>query len=390
LIFKAQSNRYHEHQNHRRIQTHRQALTNSIQSIMKTRLLTAALAGALGLTGCNSIGPGSVRRDRFDYSSAIAESWKQQTMLNIVKLRYLDLPVFVDVSSVVAGYSMQTGVSVNGILSSESAVQGNYVAAGGQAIYTDRPTVTYTPLTGQKFLRGLITPIEPKNIFFMLQSGYAADFILGLTVESLNGRRNRSTAAGIVREAEPEFVRVLQLMREVQAAGAVGVRVQENTDKTATTVMFFRRDNLPPDILEKTAEIRQLLKLPESQQQFRLVYSPSAGAEGELAVGSRSMLQIMLAMSSYTEVPDADLKEGRAIGALVSANSGEKNEPVRIKCSRDKPADAFATVHYRNQWFWVDDRDWKSKRAFTAIMFLFTMAENSGDEKLPVITIPAQ
>ena len=51
-------------------------------------------------------------------------------------------------------------------------------------------------MTGEKFLRGLITPIDPKNIFFMLQSGYAADFILGLTVESLNGVRNRSTAGG--------------------------------------------------------------------------------------------------------------------------------------------------------------------------------------------------
>ena len=47
-------------------------------------------------------------------------------------------------------------------------------------------------------------------------------------------------------------------------------------------------------------------------------------------------------------------------------------------------------MHYRGQWFWVDDRDWRSKRAFTAIMFLFTMAENTGEEKLPLITIPAQ
>ena len=34
-------------------------------------------------------------------------------------------------------------------------------------------------------------------------------------------------------------------------------------------------------------------------------------------------------------------------------------DPVKIKCSKDKPADAFAAVHYRNHWFWVDDRDWR-------------------------------
>jgi hypothetical protein len=354
------------------------------------RSLCLGLLLIITSTGCHSIGPRTVVTDRFDYSTAIADSWKQQTLLNIVKLRYLDLPVFVDVSSVVAGYSLQTGISAGGTLSTEKAVQGNFLTASGQAIYTDRPTITYTPLTGQKFLRGLMTPIEPKNIFFMLQSGYAADFILGLTVESLNGVHNRSATAGTVREADPEFVRALQLMREVQMAGAVGMRVQENMDKTETAVMFFRRDNLPTDLSDELAEIRQLLKLPEGQQQFNLIYSPVLGATNELAVGSRSMVQIMVAMASYADVPESDVKDGRATPSLQTTNSADSRDPVEIKCSKEKPTDAFAAVYYRSHWFWVDDRDWRTKRAFTAIMFLFTMAETGADEKLPLITIPAQ
>ena len=137
-----------------------------------TSILCLALATVL--TGCTHLGPKTIAVDRFDYSSAIADSWKQQTLLNIVKLRYMDLPVFVDVASIVAGYSMQTGVNVGGTASSRDAIQGNFVAAGAQAIYTDRPTITYVPLTGEKFLRGLITPIDPKNIFFMVQAGYPA------------------------------------------------------------------------------------------------------------------------------------------------------------------------------------------------------------------------
>jgi hypothetical protein len=208
---------------------------------MKRRILIAAAFAAVAFSGCTHLGPRTVAMDRFEYSTAIADSWKQQTLLNIVKLRYMDLPVFVDVASVVGGYSMQTGVSVNGTLSSEKAVQGNLLAAGGQAIYTDRPTITYVPLTGEKFLRGLMTPIEPKNIFFMLQSGYAADFVLGLTVESLNGVRNRSTAAGVMREADPDFVRALDLLHDVQATGAFGMRVEEDKAKGSAAVLFFRR-----------------------------------------------------------------------------------------------------------------------------------------------------
>src|SRR5512137_1275386 len=99
-----------------------------MRSIRTQILLAAAFVGAVALSGCQHLGPSTVAVDRFDYSTAIAESWKQQTLLNIVKLRYMDLPVFVDVSSIVSGYSMQTGVNVNGTISSDRAVQGNFAS----------------------------------------------------------------------------------------------------------------------------------------------------------------------------------------------------------------------------------------------------------------------
>jgi hypothetical protein len=44
------------------------------------------------LSGCQSFGPGSVARDRIEYSASISKSWKRQTLLNIVKLRFSTLP----------------------------------------------------------------------------------------------------------------------------------------------------------------------------------------------------------------------------------------------------------------------------------------------------------
>jgi hypothetical protein len=224
----------------------------------------------------------------------------------------------------------------------------------------------------------------------MLQSGYAADFLLGLTVESLNGVRNRSTAGGATREADPEFVRALQLLREVQAAGALGMRVEEDKAKGSTGVVFFRRDDVAADTAEKAAEVRQLLKLPADQDKYVLTYSPVRGAANELAVNSRSMLQIMQAFASYIDVPEQDLKEQRAVPAVESVAPNAKPPPVQVHSGKEKPADAFAAVHYRDHWFWVDDRDWRTKRALTAVMFFFTLAETGSPEKLPLITIPAQ
>ena len=70
------------------------------------------------LSACVSIGAGSVNRDRLDYTEALATSWKQQMLLNIVKLRYADTPVFLDVSSVISSYQVQSQVSLAGAVSS--------------------------------------------------------------------------------------------------------------------------------------------------------------------------------------------------------------------------------------------------------------------------------
>jgi len=103
------------------------------------------------LIGCSHIGPKTVPRDRFDYNTAIADSWKEQTLLNIVKLRYADMPLFVEVASVVSGYTLEGSVNLGGTVSSENAIQGDFLAFGTAGKCTDRPTITYAPITGEKF-----------------------------------------------------------------------------------------------------------------------------------------------------------------------------------------------------------------------------------------------
>jgi hypothetical protein len=359
----------------------KKARTQSIRAVV------IAVVGASVTTGCTHMGPRTVAVDRFDYGTAIADSWKQQTLLNIVKARYLDLPVFMDVASVVSGYSMETSVSVGGQLTSVNSVQSNSATLGGAGRFTDRPTITYVPMTGEKFLRGLITPIDPKNIFFMLQAGYPADFLLAMTVESINGVRNRAATAGATRAADPDFNRALELMREIQDAGAVGMRVEQDKAKGESAVLFFRRDDLPAEILEKGAEVRRLFKLPPDQSRYVLTYSPMRGTEGELAVNSRSMLQIMTAFASYVDVPDA---QGNDTGASEGSAPEHGPSNIQIHSGKEKPLNAYAAVHYRGHWFWVDDGDWKTKRAMTAFIFFFTLGETGDKQPLPLVTIPAQ
>ena len=77
-------------------------------------------------------------------------------------------------------------------------------------------------------------------------------------------------------------------------------------------------------------------------------------------------------------------------GLQTGSAEGPGSGLVRIHCSKSKPADASVSVSYRNQWFWIDDRDLRSKRAFAFMLMLFTLADTGQKESLPLITIPAQ
>ena len=131
----------------------------------------------LVLSGCASIGPGTVSRDRFDYNASITESWKRQILLNIVKIRYVEPVSFVDVGQIVAGYSLETGIDAGG-----SATLSNFnttasITTGLSGKFTDRPTITYVPMTGNAFIKSLLTPLSPENLMFAIQSGVPADMI---------------------------------------------------------------------------------------------------------------------------------------------------------------------------------------------------------------------
>src|SRR3954469_14427102 len=110
--------------------------------------LRAAMAVLIVVTGCHPLGPSSIRRDRSEYASSISDSWKRQTLLHIVKLRYLDPPIFVDVGQIIAGYSLETTLTAGGSFPETANFGGNTASIAGSARYTDRPTITYTPLTG--------------------------------------------------------------------------------------------------------------------------------------------------------------------------------------------------------------------------------------------------
>jgi hypothetical protein len=352
------------------------------------KLLLLAL---VGLAGC-AIGPGAVRRDRFDYAGAVAESWKSQMLLNLVKIRYGDTPVFLDVGQIVAGYTVQSSFSALGSVFSTSGVvagvPNSSVTLGATGQFVDRPTITYAPLVGERFARAFMAPIPPAAILSLIQAGNPADVVLRLTVSVVNGIHNRSGAELRPRPAAPEFYQLLERLRRAQLSGAIGLRVQRENQEAATLLTF--RERIDPSVEADILGIRKLLGLDPSARDLRIVYGAVAASDRELAILSRSILEVLIEISSFISVPETHVAERRVgpTGDPEAGPSGPIRPLIQISSSSERPADAFVAVPYRDHWFWIDDRDIPSKRLFSFLFFIFTLTETGGKENVPLLTIP--
>jgi len=345
----------------------------------------------LGLSGCASFGPASVDRDRFDYIQAIATSWKQQTLINIVKMRYSDSPVFLEVSQVIGSYQLQAGFSVGGGVNFGGPPVANTLSLGTAGTYTDRPTVVYQPLTGAHFLKVLMTPIPPPALFPLIESGWPVDLLLQIAAQSVNGISNRKGGAR-GRAADPEFAQLLAALQRIQAAGVVGLRTEVSKEnKQEATILRLGRKDVTPETQADQALVTKLLGLRPDLREFKIVYGSQPEGDDVLAIQTRSAFQIMIELGSDIEVPADHAAEQRTYPSRSEPAPGTEALPplVRIQSAASAPKDAFVAVKYRDYWYWIDDRDLKSKGIFTFLMVIMTLAEKEEKAPPPVVTIPA-
>jgi len=122
---------------------------------------------------------------------------------------------------------------------------------------------------------------------------------------------------------------------------------------------------------------------------LRVVYGSMPSGDEEVALLTRSIIEILSDISSTIEVPAEHVAEQRVPPTMESEGVGIKGSMVRILYSSEKPADDFASVPYRDSWFWIDDRDYQSKKLFSFLMFVMTLTETGGKEGAPVVTISA-
>ena len=365
-------------------------------------LVGYTIISMLLLTGCTAQGPKNLPEDRFNYAEAIAESSTRQMLTNLVRLRYLRFPTFLSVSSVITNYTYRGDVNVNGqtgVGGGPAPLGQSFVGAGANLLYSERPTISYTPLSGDNFTHRMVRPIPIDAISSLGQTGWPVDLLLLTGIHRINKVENLSfspvPAPGEIERKRQirdnlasyeEFKRVIQIFL-IMFDGEV-VEMQHPADGSSEMEFVIAKE-MPAKYQSLEIELRNILSLDPMRNRFRITARSTGLQPDEISIQTRSLLATMLFLSKGVDVPKVDLTEGR----VPSVTTELENPPIpivpfHVQTSRTPPERSFVAIQYKGEWFYVDDSDMRSKRTFALLMFLFELQAPAGGGVTPLLTLP--
>ena len=409
---------------------------------MRGYILLSVATLSLLASGCR-LGPPSLRASRSEYNRAIQRTADEQLLLNLVRLKYRDTPLFLEVGSVSAQFVFGKSADVGGrIVENVGPSAPDILDLGAVVAYEERPTITYSPLQGKEFVERVMSPLTIDTIMLLYYSGWKIDRILRLTVQRINGVENAMRAASPTPGDVPpdadfyaRFTRVTEQLWELQKLSLLDMGYEEQettvsqaivanrvrgTDLVAAAqqdyrfheigdsgqLALFEKRRVPvlwltPEALDRaeTREFVETFRLVPGKQRYKLKPAFAAqptGKDGrfeELAVGTRALVGTMFYLSQAVEVPRSHIEKG-----LVTDTRAADGQPFdwakvtdglfRVHCTLLRPARAAVAIRYRGYWFYIDDADQTSKSTFALLGQLFRLQAGGAKAVEPVLTLP--
>lgn len=353
---------------------------------------SVALMGiALFLSGCAQLGPDLVRAGRNDYNVVLRQTNDEEVLLNLVRVRYGDRPLFLNVSSVSTSFTWDQGASADSTFFPGGS-RGASVGIQGNLDYSERPTITYTPLSGADFVKSVLTPADLDTLVLLANGGWGIDRLLRIMANRMNGLRNAPRASGPTPREPPQyarFQRASKLMREIQRRGALDFGYSDIEGKK-TPVMSMAREARD---WEETRELKGLLGLALERDTFTLDTKANRPRPNAIGIEMRSLNGMFFFLAHGVEVPERDQAKGRVM--VTRYESGEPfdwNSVVggvfRIRSQTNVPEDAQVAIEYRGSWFYLDDSDLTSKYSLLLVEQLASLLGGKVEKASPILTIP--
>jgi hypothetical protein len=361
---------------------------SSRRFVIAGRGVLLVLASQWLLAACTVVGPSAIHSGRLAYNAAISETNNQQMLMVLVNNRYGESNHLLNIASVTANVSVSSSGSIQAGFGSKSNYEGGLVPFTGGVVYEENPTISYVPVTGEKYFRQISTPVSVDVVARLVGTRYDPLFIYLALVNSVNDIRN---APFLFNEQTPDlrFTEFTGLMTELSRSH--NVRWYAESPQGPGFVISSRgASSVQSDSLET---LLGLIGLSAPNIGVAPLYVPvvagiSAASDGALRIETRSMLQLLEIMSSCVEVPANDVDSGVASSF---PRGGGFADLFRVRYASSKPESAYVAVEHRKGWFYIHEEDQNSKLAFKLLESLWSAAmSNTLDTRhsAPLLTVP--
>lgn len=394
-------------------------------------------------TGC-TIGPDMLRVSRMQYNQAIQRTTDEQLLLNLVRLKYRDAPLFVEVGSVSAQFQFDHSFGVSTQFNEDVGIRpAGTIRADSRIGFVDRPTITFSPLQGDEFAKRLLSPLSLDTMVLLIRSGWSVDRVLRLCVQQMNALDNASRASGPTPESIPvftEFSKASRLFRRLQVDGMLEVGrsqirnvlsppIEANalgaSDLIAAAREGFRFEQtdhrfvltgspvaivvrMAKEVVNTRAGQRLIslldLKWSDTDQDVttypltigsiqKAISKVNKGSQTQIVIMPRSLMGVLFYLCHAIEVPAIHREKGlvtvtRDTEGVAFDWTEVTGDLLKIHSQRARPEQASISIQYRNHWFYIDDTDLQSKTTFSLLVQLFALQAGSADGVAPVLTLP--
>ena len=344
------------------------------------------IAAALLLAGCSGVGPRAISVEHAAYTDVLVQTADEQLLRNLVRLRYRDRPLFLEVSSITSQIVVGASAGLSGNPLSDDVEES--VGAEAGVSYEEQPVITYQPLTGSEFMTRYMLPVRLDTLVQLSQSGWSIERILRICAQSMNGLPNAPTAAGPTPERAPqfrEFAAAAGLLRRLQVEGVVQLGFA--ADNGLTEPLLHVADDASA---EAARELSDTLMI--AGPYVRLTRGLGAGSPDRLALQTRSLNGMLHYLSHGVEIPAQHAQAGLVTRTTDRGSrfdwSGVTEGLLRVRSSVSRPGGAAVQVNYRDHWYWIADDDLDSKSTFSFLTQLLALQSEASDAPEPMLTIP--
>ena len=351
--------------------------------------IPAIVAFLLLLNGCGYFGAEAIKGSRTDYNQALRQTEDEQMLLNLVRLRYRDRPYFLELSALNTQFLFAPSAEANASVDFDG---NNLYGLRGRIAFEEKPTVTYTPLQGDEFVKRVLARVSLNTLMLLDEGGWNTDRVLRVCLEGINDLDNASRASGPTPSEPPDvaaFVEAVKLIAALGAEGALHIINTGDLEHPTPTYRFHEDVHASPTF----ARLAQLLQIDPSLTEYPITVNAQSPGPNTINLRTRSYLGVMYFLSHGTEVPARDVEAGYVTVTVDGAGGsfdwlGVTDGIMRIRTTGRRPSSTSVAVSHRGHWFYIDDADLDSKSTFSLLAQLFALQAGGAEGLTPVLTLP--